>query len=167
MTDRVIGPLRVARRPLFEGLQGLQRAASAVQSDAPGALSAIDEARTYLRGTFLALSRAEEFTLYPAVDGVIGSVGATDIMVVQHGSIGEMVDDLERVVEAVRMQGDVAAYAHYLLPLLHGLYAAIRTHLEAEDAVYLALLDEHLSESQVGMVIDNLRRVSAGSAAPS
>jgi iron-sulfur cluster repair protein YtfE (RIC family) len=166
MTDRVVGPLRVARRPLFEGLQSLQRASSAVHADAPGALPAIEEVLGYLHGTFLTLARAEEFTFYPAVDGVIGSVGATDVMTVQHGIIGEMVDDLDRVVEAVRPNGEVAAYAHYLLPLLHGLYAAIRTHLEAEDAVYLALLDEHLSESQVVMLVDNLRRVSAGSAAP-
>ena len=167
MTDRVVGPLRDARLPLFEGLRSFQRAAAAVHDDAPDALPVIDEALEYLHGTFIPLSRAEEFTLYPAVDGVIGSVGATGIMVAQHGTIGEMVADLDRVVTAARPQSEVAAYAPYLLPLLYGLYAAVRMHLEAEDSVYLGLLDEFLSESQVGMIVDNLRRVSVGSAAPS
>ncbi len=162
MTDRVIGPLRDARRPLFEGLRGLQQAAAAVLSNAPRALPVIEEALDYLHGTFLPTCRGEELTLYPAVDGVIGCVGATDIMVVQHGSIGEMVGDLDRVVEALRTNREVGPYARYLLPLLHGLYAAIRTHLDAEDVVYLSLLDEQLSESQVGMVVDNLRRMSSG-----
>lgn len=166
MSDRVIGPLRDARQPLFDGLRRLQHAAVAVLDGLPESREALNEALAYLRNEFIAQSRAEEFTLYPAVDGVIGSAGASDVMAIQHGSIGQMVDDLEKVAEAVRAEADVAAYSHYLLPLLFGLYAAIRTHLEAEDAVYLTLLDEHLSESQVGVIVDNLARVSSGSAAP-
>ena len=53
-----------------------------------------------------------------------------------------------------------------LRPLLYGLYAAARVHLESEDDAYLPLLDEHLSESQVGMVTDNYGRILAGSAPP-
>lgn len=165
MPDRVIGPLREARRPLHEGLHGLQHAAALVQAGLPGAVPAVETALRYLHETFLTCSRAEEFTLYPAVDGVIGSVGATDVMVVQHGAIGEMADDLAKVLAAAQSDG-MEAYTPYLLALLHGLYAAIRTHLEAEDTVYLALLDDHLSESQVGVVVDNLRRVSQGTLAP-
>jgi len=167
MTDRVVGPLREARLPLFEGLQLLQAAAAAVHTDAVGAIPAIDRALDYLHRTFIPLSRAEEFTLYPAVDGAIGSVGATGIMVAQHETIAEMIADLDRVMAAMRPQGGaVASYAPYLLPLLYGLYAAVRMHIEAEDTAYLDLLDEYLSESQVGMIVDNLRRLSMSSAAP-
>ena len=41
-----------------------------------------------------------------------------------------------------------------------GLYALIRAHLEAEDDIYLSLLDQHLSESQVGVIVENLGRIA-------
>lgn len=166
VADRVIGPLRIAREPLFDGLRRLQRAAEAVQAGSPESADALVLALEYLAGEFMPHARAEEFTLYPAVDGVLGSSGAADVMAIQHGSIGAMVSDLEKVVDAATSSGNVAPYAHFLLPLLHGLYATIRTHLEAEDTVYLTLLDEHLSESQVDVIVRNLARISAGSAPP-
>lgn len=166
MPDRVIGPLRDAREPLFQGLRLVRQAAAAVQTGPAEAHASLDAAIGYLRDGFLAQSRAEEFTLYTAIDGVLGCVGATDVMAVQHGAIGEMVEDLEKVAAAAREGGSAAPYAGLLLALLHGLFAAIRTHLEAEDAVYLAVLDEHLSESQVRVIVDNLGRVASGTAAP-
>ncbi|MEO6397339.1 MAG: hemerythrin domain-containing protein [Tepidiformaceae bacterium] len=162
MADRVVGPLREARAPLTDGLRQLQLAAVAVESaEAPVALAALETAIAYLRNTFLPVAEAEEFTLYIAVDGVLGAVGAADVMKAQHASIAVMTEDLGKVVAATRADDDVQAYARYLLPLLHGLYALIRAHLEAEDDVYLALLDLHVSESQVTMIVDNIERISA------
>ena len=165
--DRVIAPLRELRAPLYEGLRTLQIAADAVRSAEPRvALASLDSALTYLADQFVPTARAEEFTMFIAVDGAIGATGASAVMVAQHRSIAAMVGDLTQVVEAARTDADVDAYSRYLLPLLHGLYALIRAHLEAEDDAYLALLDEHLSESQVGMVVDNITRIRAGSGAP-
>jgi hypothetical protein len=42
----------------------------------------------------------------------------------------------------------------------------VRAHLESEDDAYLALLDEQLSESQVRVIVENIQRMVAGSAAP-
>lgn len=166
-TDRVVGPLREWRQPLHDDLRQLQVAAAAVTAEPRVALAALDSALAFLHGRFLKICKAEEFTMFIAVDGVVGAVGSTRIMVAQHASIGAMVGDLAQVVEAARADGDVEAYARYLLPLLHGLYALIRAHLEAEDDVYLAVLDSAVSESQVGMIIDNLVRISeAQGAAP-
>lgn len=161
MADRVVAPLRASRKPLFQGLAKLQLAADAVQTaDGPVALAALDTATGFLNSTFLPTAAAEEFTLYIAVDGLYGATNATEIMKAQHASIRAMVEDLTKVVAAARTDNDPAAYAKYLLPLLHGLYASIRVHLEAEDDIYLDLLDNHVSESQVGMIIDNIERIS-------
>jgi hypothetical protein len=166
-TDRVVGPLRELRAPLFDGLRKLQIAADAIGAAEPRvALASLDSAVTYLREDFLPVARAEEFTMFIAVDGAIGATGASAVMVAQHRSIAAMAGDLGKVVDAARTDGDVDAYGRYLLPLLHGLYALIRAHLEAEDDAYLTLLDEHLSESQVGMVVDNITRIAANSDAP-
>ncbi|MGE5596625.1 MAG: hemerythrin domain-containing protein [Hyphomicrobiales bacterium] len=167
MPDRVIGPLREARQPLHDGLHQLQVAGGAVTTaEFPIALAALDGAVRYLDGVLLPQCRAEQFTLFPAVDGVIGKRGASLVMEVQHDAIARMTGDLRQVVEAVRTDGDAEGYARYLQPLLYGLYALVRSHLEAEDEGYLSLLDEHLSESQVGVVVENLQRISSNQPSP-
>lgn len=161
MSDRVVAPLRASRQPLANGLAKLQLAADAV-STAEGlvALAALDTAVGYLNSTFLPVAAAEEFTLYIAIDGLYGAINATEIMKAQHASIRAMAEDLAKVVAAARTDNNPAGYAKYLLPLLHGLYALIRAHLESEDDVYLALLDENVSESQVSVIIKNIERIS-------
>jgi len=165
MADRVVGPLRDFRAPLHDGLRQLQVAAEAIAGAEPRvALSALDAAVDFLANSFMPIAKAEEYTFFIAVDGVIGAVGASQVMVAQHDSIAAMVRDLAQVVEAAHTDSDPAAYARYLVPLLHGLYALIRAHLEAEDDVYLTLLDDALSESQVEMIVKNIGRITAAKA---
>lgn len=167
MSDRVVGPLRAYRGQLHAGLNTLQVAASATTTaEQPIAMKALDGALAYLQGQFLPVSRAEEFTLFIAVDGVLGAVDSCQVMKAQHTTIMRMTGDLAQTIEAARTDGDVRSYTKYLHPLLYGLYALVRAHLESEDDAYLPLLDAALSESQVGMVVDNLTRMAAGSAAP-
>lgn len=162
MVDRVVAPLREFRAPLHEGLRQLQVAADAVVGAEPRvALAALDAAVQFLAHEFVPIAKAEEYTFLIAVDGVLGAAGASRIMAAQHASIAAMVSDLSQVVEAARTDADPEAYARYLVPLLHGLYALIRAHLEAEDDVYLAVLDEALSESQVEMIIKNIGRITS------
>jgi hypothetical protein len=160
--DRVVAPLREFRLQQLEGLPQLQQAASAVQTaEYRVALAALDAALAYLE-KFVRFARAEEFTFFIAVDGAMSVVDGTRIMKAQHASIAAMVDDLGKVVKAARTDADVDAYARYLLPLLYGLYALIRAHNEAEDDAYVSLLDTVLSESQVGMIVDNMSRIATG-----
>lgn len=165
--DRVVGPLRDVRRPLHEGLSALQTAAEAVASAEPAlAFKALDRALAFLQRTFLPACEAEEFTLFIAVDGVYGATGAVAVMRAQHQVMVEMTTDLEKVVAAARQDNDSAAYAKLLHPLLYGLYGLARGHLESEDAAYLTILDEHLSESQVGVIVDNLDRIASARRSP-
>lgn len=167
MPDRVIAPLRQLRDELYAGINTLQVAASAVTTaEYPIAIKALEGALSYLQETFLPVSRAEEFTLFIAVDGVTGATDSCQVMKAQHTSIMRMTGDLSQAVEAARTDGDVAAYARYLHPLLYGLYALCRAHVESEDDAYLPLLDSALSESQVNVVVDNIHRISSGSEAP-
>lgn len=165
--DRVVGPLRDARKPLYSGLSTLTSAADAVAAAAPApALKALDAALAYLNRTLLLTCEAEEFTLFIAVDGVYGATGAVAVMRAQHQVMREMATDLEKVVAAAREAADPGAFAKYLHPLLWGLYGLARGHLESEDAAYLTVLDEHLSESQVGVIVDNLDRIVSAKRAP-
>jgi hypothetical protein len=165
--DRVVGPLREQRAALHQGLRQLHVAAESVETaESRVALAAIDTATIFARNVLLPYSTAEEYTLFPAIDGVLGATGTCQAMVAQHAAMVAMTDDLERVLEAARSGGDTGEYRRYLLPLLHGLYAVARAHLESEDDAYLTSLDGHLSESQVGMIVDNITRIVASRAAP-
>ncbi len=167
MPDRVIGQLRDLRKEMYPGLNTLLLAANAVSTaEFPIAVKALEGALAYLQEQFLPTSRAEEFTLFIAVDGVTGAVDSCQVMKAQHTSAMRMTGDLAQAIDAAKKDGDVASYAKYLHPLLYGLYAFVRAHLESEDDTYLPLLDEALSESQVGVLVDNITRVSAGSSAP-
>jgi hemerythrin-like domain-containing protein len=160
--DRVVAPLRELRARLHDGLRQLHVAAEGVESAEPRvALAAAERASEYARKVLGPYSHAEEYTMFPAVDGVLGTRGACQVMVAQHASLAAISQDLERVLEAASRSGDLAEYKRFLLPLLHGLYAAARSHLEAEDDAYLPLLDAHLSESQVGVIVDNIERIAA------
>lgn len=162
-SDRVIGPFRDIRRPLFEGLGSLLLAADAVTAaESRVAFASLDTAVGYLRDTVVPAQHAEDYTMLIAMDGIIGQPGSSDIIKAQHRSIAAMAGDLAKVAEAARNEGDLSQYARYLLPLLYGLYAALRVHLESEEDAWLPLLDAHLSESQVGVVVENFGRILDG-----
>jgi hemerythrin-like domain-containing protein len=164
--ERVIGPLRELRAKLHDGLRQLHMAAEGVESAEPRvAFAAAERAVAFARDVLGPYSRAEEYTLFPAVDGVLAARGTCQVMVAQHASLAAMTRDLERVLEAATRAADLEDFRRYLLPLLYGLYAAARSHLEAEDDAYLELLDAHLSESQVGVIVDNMERIAAASRA--
>jgi iron-sulfur cluster repair protein YtfE (RIC family) len=160
--DRVIGPYREWRASLRTGLDSLARAAAAAgQGSEPGARGALDEALRYVNRTLIPASDAEEFTLFPTVDGVLGFSGSCDVLEHQHATMRQIVGDLRQVAEAAQRDGDTCAYAKYLQPLLYGLYGLARAHLDAEDAVFLPLLDEHLSASQVNVLMENSERIAS------
>ncbi|GAB4331238.1 MAG: hypothetical protein Kow0010_16490 [Dehalococcoidia bacterium] len=165
--DRVTAALRELRTPLHHDVRTLHQAAQTVQSGPSAeAFAALDAALAYLREHFLPHCAAEEFTLLPTVDGVIGESGATNVMAEQHRVIEAMAADLAKAADASRSKNDPSAYAPVLIPLLYSLYGAIRLHLESEDAAYLDLLDDHLSESQADVLVQNLGRITRQQSAP-
>lgn len=156
--------LRHARQPVHDGLQTLHVAARAVSEAEPRlALAALESALAYVEDVLMPHCKAEEFTLFIAVDGVVGHPGVSDPLGIQHRSLRAMADDLARVAEASRKSGATAPHAAYLLPLLYGLYAAARMHLESEDEAYMPLLGGHFSHSQVEVLVKNLERIASGS----
>jgi hypothetical protein len=164
--DRVIGPYREWRASLRGGLPSLAKAAAAAgQGPEAEAREALAAAMRYVNGTLLPASDAEEFTLFPTVDGVFGITGSCEVLEAQHAAMRAMAGDLRQVAAAAEKDGDTCAYAKYLQPLLWGLYALARAHLDAEDAVFLPLLDEHLSESQVNVLVENSERITSAKAA--
>jgi hypothetical protein len=67
----------------------------------------------------------------------------------QHTTKLRLAGDLAQVAEAAQAVGDLTDYAKYLQPLLYGLYAFCRAHLESEDEAYVGMLEAMLSHHQV------------------
>ncbi len=162
MTDRVVGPLRDLREPLHAGLSTLQVAASAVTTAEPLlARKSLEGALAFLQEQFLPMCRAEESTIFTAIEEAAGWSDACAVTKAEHTSIIRMAGDLAQVVEAAKADGDVARFAEYLHPLLYGLYALCRVHLESEDEAYLRVLDFTLTEAQVAQMAETLSRLAA------
>lgn len=160
--DRVIGPYRAWRESLREGLVTLPGAATAVTSEQRDAAhGALERAVGWVLGVLLPACKAEEFTLFPTIDGVVGQPGSCAALERQHDLLRDMGGDLVKLAEAAVKDGRAGAYAEYLVPLLYALWGVARVHLDAEDAVFLPLLDAHLSESQVNVLVENSERIVA------
>ena len=149
-------PLRQARHPLHAGLNTLQVAASAVGTAEPRfALAALDSALAYLRETFLPACRAEEATLFLAVDGLFGVTNSCHVMRAQHTTIMRMAGDLAQAGDAARIAGSLDEVERFVPPLLHGLYALCRAHVESEDDAYITVLEAMLSTAQAESLARN------------
>jgi len=149
-SELAASPLRSVREPLHAGLNALQVAGAGVGTAEPRLLfAALESAQRYLQDEFLPACRAEEATLFGAVDSLLGVANSCHAMKAQHTSIIRMAGDLAQAIEAARANSDADSYAQYLRPLLHGLYALCRVHLESEDEAYIGLLEAVLSSAQV------------------
>lgn len=112
----------------------------------------------FLVNGLLPHAHEEERSVYPAAERVIRAVGgATRTMSIDHRFVGELVDDLERVVG-----GSLdAAERERATRLLYGLQTLLEVHFTKENEAYVPLLSrlspaerrelyEHLSGSDHG-----------------
>lgn len=149
-------PLRQQRDGLHAGLNALQVAASAVTTAEPRfAFASLEAALRYLQDVLLPGCRAEESTIFVAVDGLMGVVNSCHAMKVQHTTIIRMAGDFAQALEAAKLEGNVEEYVKFLQPLLFGLYALCRAHIESEDDAYIGLLEAMLSEVQVAALAES------------
>lgn len=159
MDDDPHEPLRYIRDQLHAGLSTLQVAASAVDTAEPRmAMKALDAAMNYLRMEFLPMSRAEEAELFRQLDEITGLADSCRVMVAQHTSIIRMAGDLAQSIDAAKAANDISAYAEYLHPLLYGLYALCRVHLESEDEAYLPIIAAAMRQSDVELMVQQMER---------
>ena len=154
--DAHASELRHVREAVHAGLTTLQVAASAISTaESRFAFAALDAALLYLQDELLPACRAEEATFFVAVDGLMGVANSCHAMKSQHTTIIRMAGDLAQAIDAARAEANVAEYAKYLEPLLYGLYALARAHLESEDEAYVGMLEALLSENQAAALAES------------
>jgi hypothetical protein len=132
-----------------ERLHGL---AEMVDAETAFALRAgLDEEWPFIEGGLLPHIEAVESTLYPRLEALMGPRHSMDPMRDEHAEVRRLVatvGDHRRVLGERPLERDEAMA---LRRALYRLHALMRVHL-AEEAMYLRVLDEHLTDEERAVV---------------
>jgi heavy metal translocating P-type ATPase len=103
-------------------------------------VAAILEAHRFLSTELLPHEKAEDTTLYPVFDRIMGGTDATGTMSRAHVEIEHLIDQLGRVVG--RLQDEPSRSDLFeARRLLYGLHAILELHFDQEDESYLSLVE--------------------------
>jgi hypothetical protein len=133
-----------------ERLHGL---AEMVDAETAFALRAgLDEEWPFLQGGLLPHIEAVEATLYPRLEGLMGPRHSMDPMRDEHAEVRRLVETVGGYRRELAEEGALAPDASMgLRRALYRLHALMRVHL-AEEAMYLRVLDQHLSDEERAVV---------------
>jgi iron-sulfur cluster repair protein YtfE (RIC family) len=153
-TLRSTDPLRERHRQLVSQIEDLRiAAAGAGDSDRAAVQQRVARALALLDTGLVPHARAEEESLYPTVEELVGSPGCTATMRRDHVEISRMTEAL-RFLQMRLQHNPTRETNEALRRLLYGLYAVVMLHFAKEEELYLPLLDRELA----GEALDRLLR---------
>jgi iron-sulfur cluster repair protein YtfE (RIC family) len=146
---RVTQPLRDEHKELVPHIEHLRTVADGIDAAAPDSLKlAVEHVYDFLAHHLSPHAEAEEKALYPAVAKAIGAPEATRTMSREHVEVRALTEELQALREAAGEHAFDHEQVRDLRRILYGLYALIKVHFAEEEEVYLAILDERLSEEE-------------------
>jgi hypothetical protein len=107
----------------------------------PGAMDRVRHVYDLLTGEVWPHEYAEESSLYPALNRVLGGTDPTAPMSRAHAEIAVQIARLGRLIDDIGDRDPDAADVADLRDLLYGLHAVLRLHTVQEDEAYLSLGD--------------------------
>ena len=90
----------------------------------------------------------EDAWLYPRLEALAGSAWPARILSYDHAQIRQRIERLE--LERAHLDGASTERQHELLPMLYGLEALIRAHIDREERFLLPLLEEEAGAAPAG-----------------
>ncbi len=142
-------PIIQEHRDLAPGIERLRDVADSVGEMAPEVTTReVHWALEFLRAHLIPHARGEDRELYPVIAGIMGSSRATMTMTRDHMEVEVLTGKLERAIE----EHDV----HMVRRLLYGLYHLLKLHLMKEEEIYLPLLEDHLTRSEVEALVERM-----------
>ncbi|MBI2324356.1 MAG: hemerythrin domain-containing protein [Chloroflexi bacterium] len=149
-------PLRAEHRELLPHIEALRTAADHVGTVPAVTLrTEVDVAYAFLTEHLIPHAMAEDEVLYPEVGRALGALGATATMSRDHVAVVELIDELG----VLRHAPD--EHASELRRVLYGLHALVMTHFGKEEAIYLPLLDEHLSSDEASRMFASMEQAAS------
>lgn len=143
-------PLRTEHAELLPNIEALAAAGDHVgDGDAVALRTEVDASYRFLVNKLMPHAGAEERTLYPTVQRVLGSPQATDTMARDHLEIHRLTEELGELRDRLAGTGTVDRdLGNALRRVLYGLYALVKVHFAKEEDVYLPLLQAGLTDAE-------------------
>jgi cation transport ATPase len=116
-----------------------QLRAAAQALDEPGAMGRVRHVHELLTREVWPHERAEESSLYPALNRVLGGADPTAPMSRAHAEIAVQIARLGRLIDDIGDRDPDEADIADLRDILYGLHAILRLHTVQEDETYLSL----------------------------
>lgn len=158
MTTDATHLLRATHDALRPGIDAVRRAADAVgRAPTDEVDRLVDAVCTFFLDELIPHAVAEDRVLYPAIDRILGAVGASWPMRRDHVELGHLVDRLRALRHHGRDGGEHDRVE--LSRVLYALDSLVRLHLAKEEELYLPLLDERADEPWVAALADVMAAV--------
>ncbi len=150
-------PLREEHKELLPQVDALRLAGDAVnESLTSSAHAKIEEAYYFLTHQLLPHAQAEEKSLYPVVQKVMGAPLATATMSRDHLEVERLVDELDSLRVHRSQLTITTIQAQAMRRVLYGLYTLLKVHFAKEEEVYLPLLDAKLTADEARDLFANM-----------
>ncbi len=154
---RITQPLRDEHRELYPQIELLRQSADVVnESLTTQAHDRIEQAHTFLTRQLVAHARAEEASLYPTVQKIMGSELSTTTMVRDHVEIARLTEELDSLRVHKSQLTITSIQTAALRRVLYGLYALLKLHLAKEEEIYLPLLDSKLTPEEARAMFEKM-----------
>jgi len=160
LTTLLTEPIRAEHQALLPHIEELGAAATWIPT-APALVvhEKLIHALAFLQNELVPHAKAEEETLYPAVEGCMQAPGATDTMSRDHVEVLRLVDELATLRDNL---GDPPSEADRdrIAAILHGLHAIVALHFAKEEEIYLPILDRCLTADSAAELFERMHHVA-------
>ena len=149
-------PLRDEHKELIPHIEQMLKVADSLP-DAPQEQirEGVQEVYEFLAYHLIPHAQAEDATLYPTVQKVLGSPDATRTMSRDHVEVGRYVEEL------AGLQQDLSTQSFKSLQrVLYGVYALVKVHFAKEEEVYLPILEARLSAEEATEMFEAMERAA-------
>jgi iron-sulfur cluster repair protein YtfE (RIC family) len=155
---RITQPLRDEHRELYPQIELLRQSADVVnESLTTQAHDRIEQAHNFLTRQLIAHAHAEEASLYPTVQKIMGTELSTATMIRDHVEIARLTEELDSLRVHKSQLTITSIQTAALRRVLYGLYAVLKLHLAKEEEIYLPLLDSKLTPEDARAMFDKMK----------
>jgi hemerythrin-like domain-containing protein len=154
---RITQPLRDEHRELYRQIELLRQTADVVnESLTTQAHDRIEQVHNFLTRQLVAHAHAEEVSLYPTIQNIMGSELSTATMVRDHVEIRRLTEELDSLRVHKSQLTITSIQTAALRRVLYGLYAVLKLHLAKEEEIYLPLLDSKLTPEDAQTMFEKM-----------
>ena len=153
-------PIRAEHRELLPHVDELATSAKWIPTaPTPVVHERLVHALAFLQDELVPHARAEEETLYPAVEGCMQAPGATDTMSRDHVEVLRLVEELATLRDNLA-DPPTEAERDRIAAILHGLHAIVALHFAKEEEIYLPILDRCLTAETAAELFDRMHHAA-------